>query len=212
MQNTCKRLLTLFYFGDLSYLLKQKYFKDVESYKYFSEFVANLKNTELKANEVTKLQYQDLSGNNTPILLSKAINTDYVIHIDQPQYLTIKNHNFTEIECNIKVTSGRFGLLCISQFVDNIEQLIQDISKEHIGLIFTINDDCSHYGNDLDYQIRTFDIDEEAYCHVCNQYEFTNEQKNVDCECCDNGVVTYHYQISAHEVKLNEKRLFVVSN
>lgn len=178
----------------------------------FSEFVANLKNTELKANEVTKLQYQDLSGNNTPILLSKAINTDYVIHIDQPQYLTIKNHNFTEIECNIKVTSGRFGLLCISQFVDNIEQLIQDISKEHIGLIFTINDDCSHYGNDLDYQIRTFDIDEEAYCHVCNQYEFTNEQKNVDCECCDNGVVTYHYQISAHEVKLNEKRLFVVSN
>lgn len=103
-------------------------------------------------------------------------------------------------------------MLCISQFVDNIEQLIQDISKEHIGLIFTINDDCSHYGNDLDYQIRTFDIDEEAYCHVCNQYEFTNEQKNVDCECCDNGVVTYHYQISAHEVKLNEKRLFVVSN
>lgn len=212
MQNTCKRLLTLFYFGDLSYLLKQEYFKDVESYKYFSEFVANLKNTELKANEVTKLQYQDLSGNNTPILLSKAINTDYVIHIDQPQYLTIKNHNFTEIECNIKSTSGIFGLVCVSQFIDNIEQLIQDISKEHIGLVFTINDDCLHYGNDLDYQIRTFDIDEETYCHVCNQYEFTNKQQNVDCECCDNGVVSFHYQIYAHEVKLDEKRLFVVSN
>ena len=51
MQNACKHL---FYFGDLSYLLKQEYFQDVESYKYFSEFVANLKNTELKTNEVVK--------------------------------------------------------------------------------------------------------------------------------------------------------------
>ena len=208
-----RNLLTLFYFGDLSVLLKHEYFKDVESYNYFSEFVANLKNTELKDNEVVKLQYQDLSGNNTPVLLSKAVNTDYVIHIDQPQYLTIKNHNFTEIECNIKSTSGIFGLVCVSNFIDNIEQLIQDISKEHIGLVFTINDDVYlHNENNLDYQVRTFDIDEETYCHVCNQYEFTNEQQNVDCECCDNGVVTYHYQIFAHEVKLNEKRLFVVSN
>lgn len=208
MQNACKHL---FYFGDLSYLLKQEYFQDVESYKYFSEFVANLKNTELRTNEVVKFQYQDLSGNNTPVLLSKAINTDYVIHIDQPQQLTIKNHNFSEMECNIKSISGIFGLLCVSSVIDNIEQLIQDISKEHIGLVFTINDDCS-YGNDLDYQIRTFDIDEETYCHVCNQYEFTNEQQNVDCDCCDNGVVSSHYQIYAHEVKLAEKRLFVVSN
>lgn len=202
----------LFYFGDLDFLLKQEYFKDKLSHDHFGEFVAHLKNTELKSDEVVRLQYEDLSGNNTPVLLSKAINIDYVIHIDQPQQLTIKNHNFSEMECNIKSISGIFGLLCVSSVIDNIEQLIQDISKEHIGLIFTINDDCSHYGNDLDYQIRTFDIDEETYCHVCNQYEFTNEQQNVDCEYCDNGVVTYHYQISAHEVKLNEKRLFVVSN
>lgn len=208
-----KRLLTLFYFGDLNYLLKQEYFQDVESYKCFSEFVTNLQNVKLKDNEVVKFQYQDLSGNNTPVLLSKTINTDYVIHIDQPKYLTIENHNFTEIECNIKSTSGIFGLVCVSNFIDNIEQLIQDISKEHIGLVFTINDDVYlHNENNLDYQVRTFDIDEETYCHVCNQYEFTNEQQNVDCECCDNGVVTYHYQIFAHEVKLNEKRLFVVSN
>lgn len=203
----------LFYFGDLDLLLKQEYFKDKLNYEHFLEFVANFKNTELKSDEVVRLQYEDLSGNNTPVLLSKPIvNIDYVIHIDQPQYLTIENHNFTEIECNIKSTSGIFGLVCVSQFIDNIEQLIQDISKEHIGLVFTINDDCLHYGNDLDYQIRTFDIDEETYCHVCNQYEFTNKQQNVDCECCNNGVVSSHYQISTHEVKLNEKRLFVVSN
>ena len=65
----------LFYFGDLSYLLKQEYFQDVTSYNYFSEFVTNLKSVELKDNKVVKLQYQDLSGNNTPVLLSKAINT-----------------------------------------------------------------------------------------------------------------------------------------
>lgn len=210
MQNACKHL---FYFGDLSYLLKQEYFQDVESYKYFSEFVANLKNTELKTNEVVKFQYQDLSGNNTPVLLSKAINTDYIIHIEQPQYLTIENHNFTEIECNIKSTSGIFGLVCVSKIINNIEQLIQDISKEHIGLIFTINnDEWLPYENNLDYKNSTLDVDEETYCHVCNQYEFVNEQQNVDCDCCDNGAVSSHYQIYAHEVKLAEKRLFVVSN
>ena len=203
----------LFYFGDLSYLLKQEYFQDVTSYNYFSEFVTNLKSVELKDNKVVKLQYQDLSGNNTPVLLSKAINTDYVIHIDQPQYLTIENHNFTEIECNIKSISGIFGLVCVLQFIDNVEQLIQDISKEHIGLVFTINDDvCLFNENNLDYQIRTFDINEETYCHVCNQYELTNDRQNVDCERCDNGVVFFHYQIYAYEVKLDEKRLFVVSN
>jgi hypothetical protein len=204
----------LFYFGDLDLLLKQEYFKDKLNYEHFLEFVANFKNTELKTNEVVKLQYQDLSGNHIPVLLSESVvNIDYVIHIDHFDHLTIENHNFTEIECNIKSTSGIFGLVCVSQFIDNIEQLIQDISKEHIGLVFTINDDCLHYGNDLDYQIRTFDIDEETYCHVCNQYEFTNKQQNVDCECCNNnGVVSSHYQISTHEVKLNKKRLFVVSN
>lgn len=204
----------LFYFGDLDLLLKQEYFKDKLNYEHFLEFVANFKNTELKTNEVVKLQYQDLSGNHIPVLLSESVvNIDYVIHIDQPQYLTIENHNFTEIECNIKSISGIFGLLCVSSVIDNIEQLIQDISKEHIGLIFTINNNvCLFNENNLDYQIRTFDINEETYCHVCNQYELTNDRQNVDCERCDNGVVTYNYQISAHEVKLNEKRLFVVSN
>ena len=95
----------LFYFGDLDFLLKQEYFKDKLSHDYFGEFVAHLKNTELKSDEVVRLQYEDLSGNNTPVLLSKSIvNIDYVIHIDQPQQLTIKNHNFSEMECNIKST------------------------------------------------------------------------------------------------------------
>lgn len=49
----------LFYFGDLSYLLKQEYFQDVTSYNYFSEFVTNLKSVELKDNKVVKLQYQE---------------------------------------------------------------------------------------------------------------------------------------------------------
>lgn len=206
-------MVKLFYFGDLSYLLKQEYFQDVKSYNYFSEFVANLKNIELKTNEVTKLQYQNLSGDNTPVLLSKAINTDYVIHIDQPQQLTIKNHNFSEMECNIKFTSGLCGLVCVSSVIDNIEQLIQDISKEHIGLVFTINnDECLPYENNLDYKAGIFAIDGETYCDVCNQHEFVNERQNVDCDCCNNGVVYYRYQIDAHEVKLNEKRLFVVNS
>ena len=29
----------LFYFGDLSYLLKQEYFQDVKSYKYFQNLL-----------------------------------------------------------------------------------------------------------------------------------------------------------------------------
>lgn len=186
----------LFYFGDLDSLLKQEYFKDKLSHDHFGEFVEHLKNTELKDNDVVKLQYQDLSGNNTPISLSKAINTDYVIHIDQPQQLTIKNHNFTEMECNIKSKSGLFGLLCVSSVMDNIEQLIQDISKEHIGLIFSINNNvCFSVDfdkNNLDYKSSTLDMDGESYC---------------DC-----GVVSYHYQIYAHEIKLNNKRLFVVNN
>ena len=186
----------LFYFGDLDFLLKQEYFKDKLSHDHFGEFVAHLKNTELKSDEVVRLQYEDLSGNNTPVLLSKSIvNIDYVIHIDQPQYLTIENHNFTEIECNIKSISGLFGLLCVSSVIDNVEQLIQDISKEHIGLIFSINNVCFSVDfdkNNLDYKSSTLDMDGESYC---------------DC-----GVVSYHYQIYAHEIKLNNKRLFVVNN
>jgi hypothetical protein len=186
----------LFYFGDLDFLLKEEYFKNKLNYKYFLEFVEKLKNKEFETNPVLQLQYKDLTGVNNPILLSKAINTDYVCHIDQPQQLTIKNHNFTEMECNIKSKSGLFGLLCVSSVMDNIEQLIQDISKEHIGLIFSINNNvCFSVDfdkNNLDYKSSILDMDGESYC---------------DC-----GVVSYHYQIYAHEIKLNNKRLFVVNN
>ena len=90
----------LFYFGDLDFLLKQEYFKDKLNYEHFLEFVEKLKNKELETNQVSQLQYKNLTGINTPILLSKTINgyTDYVCCIDQPQHLTIKNHNFSEIE------------------------------------------------------------------------------------------------------------------
>lgn len=195
----------LFYFGDLSYLLKQEYFQDVESYNYFSEFVSNLKSDDLKANDVVKHQYQDLSGNKTSILLSKIINADYVIHIDRPKHLTIKNHNFTEIECNIKSISGVFGLLCISNFISNIEQLIQDMSKEHNGLIFFVNSD----EDKLDYRIRTFDVNEEAYCQLCHQYEHDDSFAQRSCSCI-HGVILNHYTVYAHEIGLNNERLFVV--
>lgn len=197
----------LFYFGDLICLLKQEYFQDVENYNYFSEFVANLKNTKLKVNEVTNHQYQDLSGNITPILLSKAINTDYVIHIDQPQHLTVENYNFIQIECNIKFISGVFGLLCISNFISNIEQLIQDISKEHNGLVFSINSD----EDKLDYRIRTFDVNEEAYCQSCNQYEYDEIFAQRSCNC-NHGIIMNHYKVYAHEIRLNNKHLFVFSS
>ena len=200
----------LFYFGDLSYLLKQEYFQDVESYNYFSEFVSNLKSDDLKANDVVKHQYQDLSGNKTSILLSKIINADYVIHIDQPKHLTIKNHNFIEIECNIKSISGVFGLLCISNLISNIEQLIQYISKDHHnGLIFSVNSD----EDKLNYRIRTFDVNEEAYCPSCNQYEHDDIFAQRSCNCnCNHGIIMNHYKVYAHEIRLNNKRLFVFSS
>ena len=199
----------LFYFGDLSYLLKQEYFEDVKNYKCFSEFVSNLKSDELKANEVVNYQYQDLSGNKTPILLSKIINTDYVIHIDRPQHLTVENHNFTQIECNIKSISGVFGLLCVSNFISNIEQFVQDISKEHIGLVFSINSN----EDKLDYNIRIFDVNEEAYCPSCNQYEHDDIFAQRSCNCnCNHGIIMNHYKVYAHEIRLNNKRLFVFSS
>ena len=200
----------LFYFGDLSYLLKQEYFEDVKNYKCFSEFVSNLKSDELKVNEVVNYQYQDLSGNKTLVLLSKIINAGYVIHIDRPQHLTIKNHNFTPIKCNIKSTSGIFGLICVSNFISNIEKLIQDRSKDHHnGLVFSINSD----EDKLDYNIRTFDVNEEAYCQSCNQYEYDDTFAQRSCNCnCNNGVIINHYKVYAHEVRLNNKRLFVFSS
>ena len=202
----------LFYFGDLEFLLKQEYFKDKLTYKHFLEFIENLKNKELQTNEVVQFQYQDLTGTNTPILLSKTINTDYVCCIDKPQQILIENYNFSEIECNIKSKSGLFGLLCVSSVIDNVKQLIQDLSKEQIGLIFSINNNVDFYKNNLDYKVTTFDTDAETYCHICKQSEFVNRQQNLDCKDCDHSIVSYHYQIYAHEIKFNNKRLFMINN
>ena len=201
----------LFYFGDLDFLLKQEYFKDKLNYEHFLEFVEKLKNKELETNQVTQLQYKNLTGVNISILLSKTINgyTDYVCYIDQLQHLTIKNHNFFEIECNIKSTSGLFGLLCVSSAIDNVERLIQDISKEHNALVFSINSD----EDNLDYHIRTFDVNEEAYCQSCNQYEHDDIFAQRSCNCnCNHSVILNNYQVYAHEIGLNNKRLFVFSS
>lgn len=93
----------IFYFGDLDLLLKQEYFKDQIDYEKFLKFVENIKTQELKTNEVVQFQYKDNKGIDTPILLSENLNAmclDYICHIDKPQILSIKNHDFSEIKCN----------------------------------------------------------------------------------------------------------------
>ena len=195
----------------MDFLLKQEYFKDKLNYEHFLEFVEKLKNKELETNQVTQLQYKNLTGVNTPILLSKTINsyTYYIFHIARPQQLIIKNHNFSEIKCNIKSISSLFGLLCVSSIIDNIEQLIQDISKKHIGLVFSVNSD----EDDLDYQIRIFDVNEEVYCPSCNPYEHDDIFAQRSCNCnCNYGIILNNYQVYAHEIGLNNNRLFVVSS
>ena len=203
----------IFYFGDLDLLLKQEYFKDQIDYEKFLKFVENIKTKKLKTNEVVQFQYKDNKGIDTPILLSENLNAmclDYVCHIDKPQILSIKNHDFSEIKCNIRMKSGWFGLLCVSDIISNTDKLIQDRSKaHHNGLVFSINSD----EDKLDYNIRTFDVNEEAYCQSCNQYEYDDTFAQRSCNCnCNNGVIINHYKVYAHEVRLNNKRLFVFSS
>ena len=185
----------IFYFGDLDLLLKQEYFKDQIDYEKFLKFVENIKTKKLKTNEVVQFQYKDNKGIDTPILLSENL---------------IKNHDFSEIKCNIRMKSGWFGLLCVSDIISNTDKLIQDRSKDHHnGLVFSINSD----EDKLDYNIRTFDVNEEAYCQSCNQYEYDDTFAQRSCNCnCNNGVIINHYKVYAHEVRLNNKRLFVFSS